>query len=605
MKIMNNEAEIIVANKYRLPYEVIGTVLLRANGILGITAFYREMRRYGLSPAKAQYVYGRIINGDYKIITEEGKELSGKKAQEMVYIAQYRFLWVFRLKYLERKGHEIILEIEIEGAVQKHYGIDYPLEGSIMSKIDEEMMLALEKYFKDFWSLNLRSLLGAIAKSGFEEVRSSYVSGVAEFELEKIIESDKKVDLDGFIYDITFNLKRKTDTSWVKRKDLERDLFPYAEMGVKNVVSWIMETEATTIGRAKRKMMKKAEDITKRAISSGIVSRVKSMIERSDTLSKLETTLDFLMSAYASKLINEEVLNELINLINDKINEIAEKYVNNWCKRFEKCVSIAELNDIYRRIVKSATYNSQLFIPFQSLVDECYQRKLKELSKLKKMKKSEYYDILASQLAYRLDILKNIPCTEPGIITNLLDLIKKIEKYKISEKQRERLLKMANKILEEKEEEKCRIIFNRIESANKVRELMKIKATVRSRKKEYFKCYDEIMKTIDEKIEKIRYETYTKICKRFIEEYCKLDESEKIKYLYERRYTLYRMPYKYLFPLIEQMIDCTNSIEVLETIKTGIIELPTTKNPEYIRYRNNLVRKVDDKVRKLTRGDLV
>jgi len=557
--------------------DVLSIIKLRSKGLLGVKAFYREMKKHGISRTKALILQGCYEEGEYEVIGVSKKELERIRKYDTKIVDVYEFRLLITLDYMS-KGHELFIEVEVVGEHEKTQGIPIPTENEVMQYLRDTMCEKFEEFMVDFFVHTDVALREMISKANYK----------CEIEEYKIIDNRvKEIDeeLEGEIKEITFKLRRSKSRKWTIRDDLANALWPYMEEGLKDVLDYVMEVEATYLTIAGRKIYEKAREVYKKAHEELLSVKIKRMIEKVRNVSDV-----FKVEEYLEKLLDEGEISyrdylDYRLLLFIKAKNIVQQQLIKWIERIDKCKTLNELSELIRRILRTKTYKSIFFDPFRDRLEEEYVRKVNELAKLEIKKGITTKDKAVKSIVMKYvnqiteisDIARKSPHTLGRVIVRLRRIERRVEKSKLPEYAKKEIISAVEKSIEELINQTCDRYRNSIDKAKSIRQLNNLSSEVQKLRKWLKKCYDDLMERIKKKRKELRRREYETI----VEEVKVMPITDLKKFVDN----VYKLPKSKQYSIFNDLLDRAETLEELFEIWAMISESPLTNTEYYAKLR--------------------
>lgn len=565
----------------KYPIEVLGIIKLRSNNLIGIRQFTRLMRRFGISYTRALIYQGCYERGEFEVITETGledKELESKlKEIETKVVDEYRFRFVIRVKYQKRKGHELFLEAVVEGTFEKTAGIPEPTEEEIRRELKDNIMLKFEEFMVDFFTHTSTAYL--------ELVRNGELDGEFE-EFEVVGSKAKKIDeeLSGEITYTYLSLGRSETGRWVDRPDLANAMLPYMEDALLETIDYIMRTEATYLTISARRMYDRLREFVKKSEEKLISVKIKERISVAKNITDLEDLLKYINELLEKGKISYEDYQNYFLAIQVKAREILNEQLMKWIERIDRCKSIAELNEVMSRIMKTTTYRSVFFDPLRVKLEEEYIRKLNELARIEIPKgiisrKDVYKAVLTRYLDKLSELVKtgyeNVHMLR-RVIVRLRRTIRRVERSKLPEDVKAKIVSEYESKITELIEYACKHYKELIPKIQMISQLNNVQREI-ERNKRYLKiCYDELSKLIRQKRKELTKQMYKELTKELL--------SATPTELKQMQHNLFMLPIRTQYSVFKELLSKAENLEVLYQIYSILLGSDIAKNPKYEDY---------------------
>ena len=587
----------IVIGGHTLPIEALDYFKLRSNGIIGVRDFESRMRALGVRRVWAWILLGKYERKEFVVVTETGETIEGKDVGLVLSTNQYYFVWVFRLNYNKRKHHEIHLEIQVEGTIEKHRFARRPEESEIQEMLDNRFLDAIDSYFSEFWGYKLRGILDEIRKSGLGD----YSSGFDEWRLDRVILKKQTEPLEYNLIDVRVYLSRHEEEPLEYRKDLSRDLEPFIDSALASVIEEIEFIEFDEL----RKSLATTEKVTKEYVRKmkewSNYRKLRRLISVATTEDEFENVRKLINEYYVNGKITEEHYEKLQNYLNERVSIVLESYYYRkaleWCDRIRECESLGELNQTIKRIMQTKTFNSPLFDKFREIVDKCYKEKSEELSKLVKEKKPVVFSYYLNQI----ESILSRGITDPRIVRDLEKLLNRIRKSKIKENWKKELERIVSYKLAEVIKKKCDHFRNLILKCRNLKELRSVNREVRVQKSELEECYEELVKLIEERRKVLAKETYRKLVNKIVEELKKTDKERRPDVIMKYVNDILKLPAERQFELFKRLINLAKSTGELGVISYVINMSEIGWRPQYYELKKELTKMIGRKSIELSR----
>jgi len=559
----------------RYPAAIRDIAWLRSEGLLSLTTFYRLMRLYGITRARALVFQGCVERKEYTVYDEEGRELLTKR---------FKFVWMLKLKYTKRKHHQIHIELTVEGEIEKHEMFPEPTQSSIEDKVNEELEEAFEEYLEAFWHVLVRSLdrLGEL---------DEYEAHIVEFE--EVREYYKKLEegLEGDVTYVTFNVKRTEEAEWRTNTYYARDFQPYAERAIAEVVDWILEREMDFL----RKEIEEARVEIVRTIVELRSEAIRRRIERAEKVVDIKEIEKDLEDALRREDITVRDYKELKELLMRRATMIFADMVMRWCERIRKARTESELNRIMERIQDTYTWKNEMFEPFRERVYECERERRNELLieaiRRKEITRERALKRVESHFRKRKEeIMKTT-----RKVRDLRRLISRIRRSALPEEKKEELIKLVEDNIEKVQKENCERAWKTVETETDIARLRMLYYTIGSNRQDYEPCYDEIRKAIRNKVRRLRREAYRRRVEDIINRFKESETMDRIVIINNECPNIVMLPVSVQYRLFKELISEVKNRTELSAVINCLKESPIYKEPKYAKYRQRLDKMIEEK----------
>lgn len=559
------------------PIEVFDLCKLYSHNLIGVRQFEREMRKYGVKRSRAYILLGKYERGEYTIKLPDGTEILGKPKATWLFVTEYYFHWVIKIKYDKRKYHELFLDVEVMGTLQKHSSIPVPPQHEIAQTLDIQLETQFNNYLKDFWQLRLVDLK-YVAEAELE-------SGLEEFRPVRFLVLDESVPLEYNIDDIVFMLSRGQGKPYVRRRDLENDFRPYVELALSNTEEMIIDSEVQWMMRTseliEEAMEKQIQEILDRVNKEKLIRAIRA-IHSVGHIGLIENRIE---KAYEEGLIDYETYLELHQLLLEKTREMVMNRAKKWCEMLKKANTVQELNNLLSRIMSSKTWNSFYFQEAKKYVIECANSRMRELLK-EEMEKKEITKEAAHKRVYsyfekQLRELEKKGITSPTVVRDLRNLLSRVVKSKLKPELKQKLVEEIETAITKFSEEKCRKFLKMAEEASNLKELRHVKVEITKQKGEIPECYETLMNLVNQKIKELRERKYGKTIERIEEQLKKVSKGERVDKIIQAAPRILKLPADKQFEVLMKLIHEAESIPELQAVFNIIKKSKLVYNERY------------------------
>lgn len=559
------------------PIEVLDVVKLRSRGLLSVRAFRREMRRYGISFTKALILQGCYERGEYEVVTEEMKEIPKKEVENKLVVNVYRFVWMLKMKYLpkkedptKKKEHPVEIELVVVGKLEKHKMSSRPTESQIEDKLANELEMAFLEYLKDYWHI-------VAHKINISVVFDEYTPSLEEFE--KIDEKLKDISepLEGSVDYIEFKLRRSPYGDFVEKEDYASDLYPYVEYAVNEVEEWITYEETIVV----KEEIKKAVERVSELIRKRKLDVIRDRIRKAKNITDVEDVYKTIYGLWIEGKITEKEYYDFLKLLEERAKVVLRSQADKWISRIRKCKSLSELDKVMWRIQQTKTWQSRWFEPMRPIIEEEEKKvRNKLLSELIRKRKERKEVVYRRIYRYFENRMKEIVKTTKNV-RDLERLIRRVEKSKLPEEMKRRLIRKIRKEIRKIQREQCKYAWNSLRELEPKKEmsldrLEKIEKglrglweDIRSKPKNFEPCREYVIKEIRKRLERIRYYKKRSFLTELREELNRVlrlsPEEQAIKF--------------------RELIETATTLDELNEIERAFRKSPLYLNPKYDRYR--------------------
>jgi len=559
------------------PIEVLDIVKLRSRGLLGVEAFRREMKRYGISFTRALILQGCYERGEYEVVTEEMKEVPKEEIENKLVVNVYRFVWMLKMKYLpkkedpsKKKEHPVEIELVVVGKLEKHKMSSRPTESQIEDKLANELEMAFLEYLKDYWHI-------VAHKVNISVVFDEYTPSLEEFEKIDEILKDISEPLEGSIDYIEFKLRRSPYGDFVEKKDYASDLYSYMEYAVNEVEEWITYEETIVI----REEIKKAIERVSELIRKRKLDIIRDRIRKARNITDIEDIYKTIYGLWIEGKITEKEYYDFLKLLEERSKVVLRKQLESWISAIRRCKSLSELDKVMWRIQRTKTWQSRWFEPMRPIVEE-EERKVRNklLAELIRKRKERREVIYRRIYRYFENRMKEIVETTRNV-RDLERLIRRVERSKLPEEMKRGLIRKIRREIKKIQREQCKYAWNSLRELEpkkemSLKELESIEAklrglleTIRSKPKNFEPCREYVVKEIRKRLKRIDY-------------------YRKRSFLMELREELNRIlklsPEEQVIEFRE-LIETAMTLDELNEIERAFKKSPLYLNPKYDRYR--------------------
>jgi len=546
------------------PAVVRDICMMRSKGLLTLKTFYSMMRSYGIRRTRALIYQGCVERKEYTVYDEEGNEIPVDEIHDKLVAEEYRFVWMLKLSYLKKVHHEIMLEVTVEGTVQKHEMFPEPTEFEIQDTIATELEEKFATYLRDFWHILLRDLRRAGTLDDYE-------SHIAEFEKvsEKYVDLEK--GLEGKVTDVSIYIKRSEEADWKRNKTYSEDFYIYAETAVASVVDWILRTELEFLRREIESAVKETKEAIRELKKDTLRYRI-DRAERVIDIKEVEKALDDALEKEQITYDEYKVLKEILVIRSVKVmSEIADK----WCIRIGKVSTESELNSTMFRIMNTYTWKNELFEPYRDKVLECERRvRDKIIQKALEMKMISK-EIAMKRVESHFRSRKEEIMKTTRSVRDLRDLIRRINRSSLPKEKKEELVKFVEENITSIQKEKCESAKKIIETETSIPKLRTLYYTIGSNRPDYEPCYEELRKAIRSKIRKRRTEIYKHKLEEMITEFKEANTIERVTMISSECSNIVNLPldvqYKFFSSVIPDIRNTTELNVILNCLKNSPI----------------------------------
>jgi len=559
------------------PIEVFDLCKMYTYGLIGVTQFEREMRKHGVTRARAYVLLGKYQRGEYTIELPDGTEIPGKPKATWLFVTEYYFHWVIKIKYDKRKYHEIFLDVEVMGTLQKHSSIPVPSHHEIAQTLDVQLETQFNNYLKDFWQLRLVDLK-YVAEAELE-------TGLEEFRPVRFLILDESVPLEYNIDDIIFMLSRGQGKPYVRRRDLENDLRPYIELALSNTEEMIIDSELQWMMRSseliEETMEKQIQEILDRVNKEKLIRAIRA-IHSVGHIGLIENRIE---KSYEEGLIDYETYLELHQLLLEKTRSLTMERARKWCQMIKKAGTIQDLNRILSRIMSSKTWNSFYFQEAKKFVIECANSKMRELLKegmeRREITKEAAHKRVYSYFEKQLRELEKKGTASPTVVRDLRNLLSRVTKSKLKPELKQKLVDEIRTAITKFSEEKCQRFMKMAREASNLKEIRHVKAEVTKQKGEIPECYENLMNVINQKIKGMREQKYGKTIERIEKQLKKVSKGERVDKIIQAAPRILKLPADKQFEVLMKLIHEAESIPELQAVFNIIKKSKLVYNERY------------------------